>query len=160
MDLSRFLLCGRFAVRERRKRGERKPETFDFLGFTHICGWKRESGGFIVKRRTATKRLRARLAALKQALLRRRHEPLVQQGAWLRSVLQGYFQYHAVPGNTAALNAIRTQAARAWLAALRRRSQRHRLTWERFRPRVDLWLPKPSILHPYPNERFYAKHPK
>jgi hypothetical protein len=106
------------------------------------------------------KRLRARLAALKQALMRRRHEPIVQQGAWLRSVLQGYFQYHAVPGNAAALEAFRTQAARAWLAALRRRSQRHRLTWARFRPRVDRWFPQPRILHPYPNDRFYAKHPK
>jgi RNA-directed DNA polymerase len=159
-EKTRLIEFGRYAARDRQKRGERKPETFDFLGFTHICGQKHDRGGFIVKRQTAKKRLRARLTALKQALLRRRHEPIVQQGAWLRSVLQGYFQYHAVPGNSVALEAFRTQAARAWLAALRRRSQRHRLTWERFRPRVDRWLPKPKILHPYPNVRFYAKHPK
>jgi RNA-directed DNA polymerase len=159
-EKTRLIEFGRFAAEERRKRGLRKPETFDVLGFTHICGRKHRGGGFIVKRQTSTKRLRARLAALKQALLRRRHEPIVQQAAWLRTVLQGYFQYHAVPGNWAALETFRTQAARAWLSALRRRSQRHRLTWDRFRARVDRWLPRPKILHPHPNERFYAKHPK
>jgi len=158
-EKTRLIEFGRFAVPERHKRGESKPETFDFLGFTHICGRKHESGGFIVKRQTTAKRLRARLVTLKQALMRRRHEPIVQQGAWLRSVLHGYFQYHAVPGNSAALEAFRTQVTRAWMAALRRRSQRHRLAWDRFRPRVDRWLPKPKILHPYPNERFFAKHP-
>ncbi|MBL8827068.1 MAG: group II intron reverse transcriptase/maturase [Planctomycetaceae bacterium] len=159
-DKTRLIEFGRFALRNRRARGDRKPETFDFLGFTHICGRKRVSEGFVVKRQTATKRLRARLQVLKQALMRRRHEPIPQQGTWLRSVLQGYFQYHAVPGNSAALESFRTQTARLWLTALRRRSQRHRLSWERCDRYVDRWLPRAKILQPYPNDRFYAKHPK
>jgi RNA-directed DNA polymerase len=159
-DKTRLIEFGRFAVRNCRQRGESRPETFDFLGFTHICGKKHESQGFTVKRKTSAKRLRARLRAVKQELLRRRHEPVPAQGAWLQRVLRGYFNYHAVPGNSAALEAFRTQTARSWLAALRRRSQRHRLPWERFTQRVTRWLPRPKILHPYPSERFYAKHPR
>lgn len=159
-EKTRLIEFGRFAARDRQQRREGKPEVFDFLGITHICGKKREGGGFTVKRKTASKRLRARLQAVKQALLRKRHEPVPQQGAWLRGVLNGYFAYHAIPGNFAALEAFRTQTARHWLHALRRRSQRHRLPWVRFSKLVARWLPKARILHPYPNERFYAKHPK
>ena len=159
-EKTRLIEFGRFAAENRRKRGEGKPETFTFLGFTHICGRKHWSGGFIVKRRTAAKRLRAKLREVRGTLLRRRHEPIAGLGKWLRSVVQGYFNYHAVPGNMAALEAFRTEAVRGWLRALRSRSQRHRLTWDRFRRHVDRWLPHPKILHPYPNFRFYASHPK
>jgi group II intron reverse transcriptase/maturase len=160
-EKTRLIEFGRFAAENRRKRGERKPETFTFLGFTHICGRKHWSGGFIVKRETATKRLRAKLSEVKQALMLRRHEPIPKQGKWLRGVVQGYFNYHAVPGNMAGLEAFRTEAVRSWLRALRRRSQhRRRLKWERFRRHVDRWIPHPKIMHAHPNDRFYAKHPK
>jgi RNA-directed DNA polymerase len=159
-EKTRLIEFGRFAAANRQKRGDSKPETFTFLGFTHICGRTRQSGGFIVKRKTAAKRLRAKLSEVRQELVQRRHEPIPQQGQWLRSVVRGYFNYHAVPGNTAALEAFRAQTVRSWLRALRRRSQRHRMTWERFRRHVDRWLPIPKILHPYPNERFLAKHPR
>jgi RNA-directed DNA polymerase len=159
-DKTRLIEFGRFAAENRRKRGERKPETFTFLGFTHICGRKRWSGGFIVKRETATKRLRAKLHAVKHELTLRRHEPIPTQGRWLRSVVQGYFNYHGVPGNMAALEAFRTETVRSWLRALRRRSQRRRLKWARFRQHVDRWIPHPKTLQPYPNERFFAKHPR
>ena len=107
-----------------------------------------------------SKRLRAKLRGVKEALLRRRHEPLSQQIAWLQGVVRGYFNYHAIPGNMPALETFRREAIRSWLGALRRRSQRHRLTWERFGSLADLCIPKPKILHRHPNERFYAKHPK
>jgi group II intron reverse transcriptase/maturase len=159
-DKTRLIEFGRFAAANRQKRGERKPETFTFLGFTHFCGRKHWSGGFIVKRETASKRLRAKLSEVKQELALRRHEPIPKQGKWLRGVVQGYFNYHGVPGNMAALEAFRTETVRGWLRALRRRSQRRRLKWARFRQHVDRWLPHPKILHPYPNERFFARHPK
>jgi RNA-directed DNA polymerase len=97
---------------------------------------------------------------VKQELTRRRHEPIPRQGKWLRGVVQGYFNYHGVSGNMAALEAFRTETTRSWLRALRRRSQRHRMPWKRFRRHVDRWLPKPKVLHPYPSERFFAKHPR
>ena len=113
-----------------------------------------------MKRQTTTKRLRAKLNEVKHELALRRHEPIPEQGKWLRSVVRGYFNYHAVPGNAAALEAFRKEAAQGWLRALRRRGQQHRLNWDRFRRHVDRWLPHPQILHPYPNVRFFAKHPK
>jgi len=157
---TRLIEFGRFAVENRVRRGERKPETFDFLGFTHICGKKHWSGGFIVKRKTMTKRLRAKLQEVKATLMRGRHSPIPQQGQWLRGVVQGYLNYHAIPGNMPALEAFRTQVVRHWLFALKRRSQRSRLPWERFSRVVDRWIPRPKILHAYPNARFYAKHPR
>lgn len=159
-DKTRLIEFGRFAAERRQRRGERKPETLDFLGFTHACGRSWEKGRFLVRRNSMSKRLRAKLHQVKQALLRRRHLPIREQGAWLRGVVQGYFNYHAVPGNIAALESFRTQAVRAWLFALRRRSQRSRLPWERFGKLADYWIPKPKILHPHPNVRFDAKHPK
>jgi len=159
-EKTRLIEFGRFAAENRVNRGERKPETFDFLGFTHICARKLLSRGFIVKRKSAKKRLRAKLRTVKDALLKRRHLPVPEQGAWLRGVVQGWFNYHAVPGNMSALETFRLQAVRSWLTALRRRSQRSRLNWDRFGRIADHWIPKPEILHPHPNERFYAKHPK
>jgi group II intron reverse transcriptase/maturase len=159
-DKTRLIEFGRFADQNRRKREGHKPETFDFLGFTHICAKKHWSGGFIVRRRSIKKRLRAKLVAVKEALLRRRHLPIPEQGAYLRSVVQGFLNYHAVPGNGPALTLFCRECARRWLAALRRRSQRHRMNWQRFGRWCDRFVPSPAILHPYPNDRFYAKHPK
>jgi group II intron reverse transcriptase/maturase len=157
---TRLIEFGRFAAERRKRRGEGKPETFNFLGFTHFCGQKYQSGRFHVWRKTVKKRLRAKLLAVKLELLRRRHLPIPQQGAWLRSAIQGYYQYHAIPGNNDVLSSFRREVLRYWLRALRRRSQRHRLNWSRFGTLANRWIPNPKILHPYPNERFYAKHPK
>jgi RNA-directed DNA polymerase len=159
-EKTRLIEFGRFAAENRRKRGERKPETFTFLGFTHLCGRTRKNGGFIVKRETAAKRLRAKLKEVKQELTLRRHEPIPRQGKWLRGVVQGYFNYHGVSGNMAALDAFQAETTRHWLRALRRRGQRRRMTWKRFRRHVDRWIPRPKILHPYPDVRFDAKHPR
>lgn len=160
-EKTRLIEFGRFAEDNRKRRGEGKPETFDFLGFTHICGKTRKGGWFQVRRQTIQKRLRMKLQAVRQELRRRWHERIAETGRWLRSVVQGYFNYHAVPGNFVALKTFRREVARAWLAALRRRSQRHRLTWERFKELVvDRFLPRPRILHPYPGVRFDASHPR
>lgn len=159
-DKTRLIEFGRFAAGNRKRRGQSKPETFDFLGFTHICGKKHRNGGFVVKRKTMPKRMRAKLKEVRAVIVRRRHEPLPQVGRWVQSVVQGYLNYHAVYGNLARLRAFRTQVARAWLFAVRRRSHRHRMPWARFSRIVDRWLPKPTVLHPYPNMRFYAKHPR
>jgi len=158
-EKTRLIEFGRFAEGNRKRRGEGKPETFDFLGFTHICGKTRKGSWFTVKRQTVKKRLRSKLQAIRQELRKRWHERIADTGKWLRSVMQGYFNYHAVPGNFAALQAFRREVARAWLAALRRRSQRHRLPWEYFHSILDRWLPLPRILHPEPGVRFDAKHP-
>lgn len=159
-DKTRLIEFGRFAAENRQRRGERKPETFDFLGFTHCCGRKFQTRRFHVRRLTVKKRLRAKLQFVKQTLLRRRHEPVPRQGQWLRSVVQGYYQYHAVPGNLRAMADFQREVARDWIAALRRRSQRTRLNWKRFRVIAARWIPSPKILHPHPHDRFYAKHPK
>jgi hypothetical protein len=159
-EKTRLIEFGRFADQNRRQREGRKPETFDFLGFTHICGKKHWSGGFIVKRLSIKKRLRAKLVSIKQKLMQMRQLPIAQQGQWLRAVVQGWLNYHAIPGNHGRLATFRLQAVRLWLRSLRRRSQRHRMSWKRFGPLSDRWIPSPQILHPYPNERFYAKHPK
>lgn len=159
-DKTRLFEFGRFADENRRRRGEGKPETFDFLGFTHVCGRKFKTKGFLVRRLTIKKRLRATLQAVKQALLRRRHEPIPVIGAWLLSVANGYYRYFAIPGNLRALSTFRREVVRAWLHALRRRSQRHRMPWGRFSAIANSWVPAPKILHPHPNDRFYAKHPK
>jgi hypothetical protein len=128
-DNTRLIEFGQFAAENRRKRGERKPETFTLLGFNHICGQIRSNGGIVVKRETAAKRLRAKLREVKGELALRRHEPIPRQGKWLRGVVQGYFNCHGVPGNRAALEAFGTHITRSWLRALRRRGQRRRITW-------------------------------
>jgi RNA-directed DNA polymerase len=119
-----------------------------------------EDGQFIVKRKTIPKRLSAKLSELKRELRRRWHQPAAEVGAWLRSVVQGYFNYHAVPGNMDSLNSFRAQVIWRWYRALRRRSQRARMTWERFWSLVDRWIPSAKILHPHPNLRFDASHPR
>jgi RNA-directed DNA polymerase len=159
-DKTRLIEFGRFAAANRKQRGEGKPETFDFLGFTHICTTTRNGKSFIIKRKTIAKRLSRKLQAVKQALMRRRHESIPELGKWLRAVVQGFMNYHAVPGNFASIKAFRTQVARHWLRALRRRGQRAKLPWSRFRHVVDHWLPKGRILHLYPAARFHAIHSK
>ena len=159
-EKTRLIEFGRFAEDNRKRRGEGKPETFDFLGFTHICGKTRKGNWFTVRRQTVKKRLRSKLQAVRQELRKRWHERIAETGDWLRSVVQGYFNYHAVPGNFAALQTFRREIAWAWLEALKRRSQRHRLPWERFRSITDRYLPLPRILHPQPGVRFDARYPR
>jgi RNA-directed DNA polymerase len=154
-EKTRLIRFGRFAVQQRKERGLGKPETFTFLGFTHICG-KTQKGRFKLKRITDKNRMRTKLRAVKAELLRRRHLPIPEQGRWLASVLRGHCNYYAVPDNSAALNAFRYQIIGHWLMALRRRSQRTRLTWERMYRLADRWLPRVRILHPWPNARFDA----
>lgn len=158
-DKTRLLEFGRFAAERRRKRGQGRPETFDFLGLTHTCGQKR-NGGFTVVRKTSAVRMRNRLRELKEHLKRWRHTPVLEQAAWLQRVVRGYFQYHAIPGNRRTLDVFRTQVIRHWLRALRRRSQKHRLNWDRFARLVRGWLPRAQTVHPYPSVRFYAMHPR
>ena len=155
-EKTRLIEFGRFAASDRRKRKQGKPETFTFLGFTHYCG-RNSKGHFVVWRRTAVKRLRAKLLAIKQELRRKMHEPIVLVGAWLKRVVEGYFRYHAVPGNLAVLGRFRERLCRYWRRILRRRSQRRRPDWEQLRPIFDRWLPRPRTLHPYPDVRFDAR---
>ncbi len=156
---TRRIEFGRFAERNRNQRGEGKPETFDFLGFTHISG-KDRHGSFELRRNTVTKRMRAKLLEIKQQLRRRMHQPVARTGAWLQSIVRGYFHYHAVPGNIDALCAFRYRVTRLWRTMLIRRGQRHRLTWARMHKLADRWLPQPRVLHPYPRVRFDAMHPR
>jgi RNA-directed DNA polymerase len=159
-EKTRLIEFGRFAEHNRKRRGERKPETFTFLGFTHYCGKRRSDGTFIVWRETAKKRMVAKLHALKAELVRRKHDPSVQVGKWLKKVIQGYYQYHAVPGNRYRLSTFVHRVRRLWRAVLSRRSQRGQLTWERVNPLLDRWIPFPRVLHPYPHVRFAARHPR
>ena len=150
---TRLVEFGRFAIENRKERGEGKPETFDFLGFTHICTKKR-NGGFTIHRKTIAKRLRAKIKEVRETLHRNRHKPVAEQGRWLKAVMQGYFNYHGVPSNRKALDTFRKQIQRGWLFALRRRSQKGRsFTWERMKGLIKTWLPAARITHPYPNQR-------
>jgi RNA-directed DNA polymerase len=155
-DKTRLLEFGRHAAWKRRKRGAGKPETFDFLGFTHICATNR-AGRFWIKRITIAKRMRAKLAEIKIELKRRWHHPIPEQGQWLASVLRGHFAYYAVPGNSDAVNDLRFQAIRLWRKRLRRRSQRARLNWVRMKRIANRWLPRPRVMHPFPEVRFAAR---
>ena len=159
-DKTRLIEFGRFAAANRKQRGEGKPKTFNFLGFTHICGQSRKNGKFLVLRKTIRKRLLAKLRQVKDELRERMYQPLAEVGKWLRSVVQGYFNYHAVPGNLASLTRFRLEVSKRWLRVFYRRSQTSRMTWQRLTRFTDQWLPLPAILHPYPNLRFDAKHPR
>ena len=152
---TRLLAFGRSAAQQRRRQGLGRPETFDFLGFTHCCGRTR-GGGFQIVRLTSKKRMRATLRALRQTLWRRRHEPVTTIGPWLGRVVQGYYQYHAIPTNMARLRTFRVQVCRAWRDALLRRSQRRRLSWPRMQRLTQRYIPLCRMLHPYPEARFYA----
>lgn len=155
-DKTRLIEFGRHAAERRRQRSEDKPETFTFLGLTHICGTS-GTGWFLLLRHTATTRLRAKLSAIRQECLERRHEPVVEQGKWLRAVVQGYYNYHAVPTNVRALVRFRDEVTMHWRRALARRSQRNGVPWSRMKALVARWLPSPKILHPWPQKRFAAR---
>ena len=158
-DKTRRIEFGRFAELNRKKRGEGKPETFGFLGFTHICG-KTKNEKFALKRKTIAKRMAAKLKEIKQQLRTRMHDQTAQTGEWLQSVVQGYFNYHAVPGNLSRLCIFRNRVIRLWRWALRRRGQKRRPNWARMSRLAQRWLPVPRALHPYPAARFAAHHPR
>jgi group II intron reverse transcriptase/maturase len=158
-DKTRLIEFGRFATERRKKRGEGKPETFNFLGFTHICGTNHETGNFAVHRKTIGKRMAAKLKEIKAKLRTRMHARIGGTVRWLQQVVRGYFQYHAVPGNLRRMATFRREVARLWYRTLRRRSQRSRLTLERFSARLAPLLPAVQVLHPYPDVRFDAKYP-
>jgi group II intron reverse transcriptase/maturase len=158
-DKTRLIEFGRFAAANRERRGLGKPETFKFLGFTFICS-KTRRGRFQIKRKSRRDRMRARLQAIKQELRERMHQPIPIQGKWLAQVVAGYFNYHAVPTNSQALEAFRDEVAQRWYRTLRRRSQKASLTWERMKQLADEWLPKPRVLHLWPERRFAVTHPR
>jgi RNA-directed DNA polymerase len=155
-EKTRLIEFGRHAARRRAARGLGKPETFDFLGFTHLCG-KTKTGRFWLRRITISKRMRAKLREVNDQLKRHRHRPIPVQGQWLRSVVQGHLAYYAVPGNTDAVAAFRTQVTRHWYKALRRRSQRTRINWTRMDRLANRWLPPARVKHPIPDKRLDAR---
>ena len=159
-EKTRLIEFGRFAALTRKRRGEGKPETFTFLGFTHYCGKLRKNGAFTVWRVTAKKRMAAKLLAIKAELVRRRHEPRASVGEWLRKVTTGYYQYHAIPGNLPQLETFRHRLCRMWRIVLIHRSQRGYISWERLDAFFNRWIPSPRLLHPYPMARFDAIHPR
>lgn len=150
---TRLIEFGRYAEQRRKKQGLGRPETFDFLGFTHCCS-KTRQGGFKILRLTIKKRLRATLAAIREKLKRKRHEPIEQVGAWLTKVMRGYFNYHAVPDNLKRLTGFRFEVCRAWLQQLRGRRQKDKMTWAQFGRFSKKFLPYPHRVHPYPDARF------
>src|SRR5215475_13784866 len=158
-DKTRLIEFGRFAAERRAHRGLGKPETFNFLGFTFICE-RNSRGQFLVKRATRRDRMRATLRRVKEELRRRMHEPIPEQGAWLKQVVRGFFAYHAVPTNGPALRAFYYYVTRIWLRTLRRRGQKDRFSWQRMHGLAADWLPQPRILHPYPDKRFAVMHPR
>lgn len=149
---TRLLEFGRFAADNRHRRGEGKPETFNFLGFTHLCG-KTRQGRFTVVRQTMRQRMQAKLKAVATELRRRLHLPIPEVGAYLRAVLRGHYRYYGVPLNTYALRAFRQAIIRLWRQVLGRRSQRARLTWVRMARLSARWLPPARVCHPYPTLR-------
>jgi group II intron reverse transcriptase/maturase len=159
-DKTRLIEFGRYAAERRRKRGEGKPETFNFLGFTHICGKNHKTGYFLIQRQTIGKRMAAKLKVIRQKLRVRLHESTEVTGKWLQTVVRGYFQYFAVPRNEERLKAFRHEVLRMWWWHLRRRSQRSRWTWNKFQERLGSLIPQVEVLHPYPEVRFASKHPR
>ena len=152
-EKTRLLEFGPFAINNRQKRGEGKPETFNFLGFTHICVKKRSNGMYTVLRQTMRKRLQTKLNEVKAELQQRMHEPIPEQGKWLQAVVRGHVRYYGVPMNHSALALFRFQVGRLWYGALSRRSQNGRVHWERMRRFITRWLPLPTVCHPYPLHR-------
>jgi group II intron reverse transcriptase/maturase len=152
-EKTRVIEFGRYAAERRKRRGQGKPETFNFLGFTHICGKKRSDGMFTVLRRTMRKRKQAKLKAVKMELRKRMHQRVAEVGQWLRSVITGHNRYYGVPTNLPSLGSFRFHVARYWYRTLRRRSQRTRVTWARMFRLFRHWLPWPTLHHPYPSRR-------
>ena len=158
-DKTRLIEFGRFAAQNCKKRGLAKPETFKFLGFVLICG-KSRRGDFQIKRKSRRDRMRAKLQEIKEGLRRQMHRPIPETGKWLGQIVAGYFAYHAVPTNSAAISAFRYHVIILWHRRLRRRSQRTRLVWTQMAKLADEFLPKPRILHPWPSVRFAVRHPR
>jgi hypothetical protein len=158
-EKTRLIEFGRFAAQRRKRRGLGKPDTFNFLGFTFICG-KTRAGKFQIKRKTRRDRMQAKLKMVQEEMRRRMHQPIPYQGKWLHFVVDGYFNDHAVPTNSRALVAFRTEIARRWRRVLARRSERTKLNWKQMKQIVDTWLPQPRILHPWPDKRFAVTHPR
>ena len=152
-EKTRLLEFGPFAIDNRQRRGEGKPETFNFLGFTHICVKKRSNGMYTVLRQTIRKKLQAKLNEVKAELQRRMHEPIPELGKWLQAVVRGHIRYYGVPMNRPALFLFRFQVGRLWYRALSRRSQNGRIHWDRMRRLINRWLPWPKVCHPYPLRR-------
>jgi group II intron reverse transcriptase/maturase len=158
-DKTRLVEFGRFAADRRKRRGLGKPETFNFLGLTFIAG-KSLRGRFLLKRRSRRDRMKAKIKEVAGELRQRMHQSIPEQGKWLKQVVTGYFVYHAVPTNAAALVTFRDEIIARWRWVLHRRSQKSALTWTRMKKLADDWLPKPQILHPWPSQRFAVKHPR
>jgi len=155
-EKTRLIEFGRYAAQNRAERDEGKPDTFSFLGFTHICGTTRQ-GKFCVLRKTMTKKVRAKLKVLRGELRKRIHRRVADVGRWLQTVLRGHYRYYGVPRNYPSLHAFRRRVIELWRRALRRRSdKKHRITWERMYQLANQWLPIPRIVHPYPNERLHV----
>jgi group II intron reverse transcriptase/maturase len=158
-EKTRLIEFGRHAAASRRQRGLGKPETFNFLGFTFICGTSRR-GRFLIKRKSRCDRMRAKLQEIKQELRQRMHQPIREQGKWLKQVVGGHFRYHAVPTNSHALMQFRNGVVDRWRRQLSRRSQKGYRTWTWIDMLADHWLPRPRILHPWPEQRFAVTHPR
>lgn len=152
-EKTRLLEFGRFAVSNRKTKRQGKPETFDFLGFTHICSSRRSDGGFMLKRFTSAKKMTAKLKEIRRLLMKNRSRDIYTQGGWLKSVVTGHNNYYAVPGNLKALNQFRSEVCRSWLRALRRRGQRHPISWKKLTKVIKLFIPSARVLHPYPTMR-------
>src|SRR5262245_37147322 len=157
-EKTRLIEFGRYAAERRAGRGLGKPETFDFLGLTHYCSTEKGGTGFQLGRTTQRKRMRTKLREIKETLRLRRHVPIDEQGQYLGAVLRGNFAYFAVPTNTRLLSAFRYYVGIMWFKSLRRRSQRHRLTWERMCRLIERFLPSPRVQHPWPDQRFRVTH--
>jgi RNA-directed DNA polymerase len=158
-DKTRLIEFGKYAIERRERRGDGRPETFNFLGFTHQCSRTKKHGWFTIRRHSMAKRMRATFQSIKEKLQKRKHRPLGETGRWLRRVVQGWLNYHAIPGNSQCLCRFVDEVTRLWLAVIRKRSQRGRRgwTWERMQRLSRLHLPRPRITHPYPNKRFHAR---
>jgi group II intron reverse transcriptase/maturase len=157
---TRLIEFGRFAESNRRKRGEGKPETFDFLGFTHSCS-KTRNGKFTIRRKTIKKRFVKKCKEVKQELKERMHDDVKETGKWLNSVIRGYQNYYAVPGNMDLVKSFYDQTTRAWLHTLRRRSHKgQNYSWKRFEKLIRWLIPRVRIAHPYPNQRFQRSYPR
>ena len=159
-EKTRLIEFGRFAIKRRAERGLGKPETFNFLGFTHICMTMRDGWKFQLRRKTQRKRRWSLLHRIGQELDRRRHEPVNVQGQWLKSVLRGHYSYYSVPTNIETVRNVRHHIKVRWYLSLARRSQRTRLSWKRMNVVADRYLPFPTVLHPWPEQRFLVKHPR
>jgi RNA-directed DNA polymerase len=152
-EKTRLIEFGRFASDNRKKRNEGKPDTFTFLGFTHICGKTRENGKFTIWRHTIKKKMQKKLNEIRDELKIRMHDSIQDVGQWLKTVITGHYRYYGVPGNYEAMNIFRHSIGQLWIRSLKRRSQKVTITWEKMGKLIDRWLPKPHICHEYPSER-------